>query len=164
MSTQFVGAAPMTSQRGCIATREKTPETFSLTNPARLWQKGRGPVPVLLLESFRGVPARATSPRTVSPSSVRKPRAHRSRCRSLLPCQTDRRCASSSRIPRRRGTSPCSARRELVHTRESPARSFRGAPSQSLPLAVRPILRRADEHLYKVVMQGVVELALEAPS
>src|SRR3989442_2889110 len=33
----------------------------------------------------------------------------------------------------------------------------------SLPLALRPVLRRADEHFDQIIVQSVVELTLEGP-
>ena len=52
---------------------------------------------------------------------------------------------------------------ELGRVLEFPARSFREARSQSLPVAIGPILRRANKHLHEIVVQRIVELALEAP-
>jgi len=40
---------------------------------------------------------------------------------------------------------------------------FSGAGSQTFPLVLDAVLRRADEHFDEVVMQAVIELALEAP-
>jgi len=40
---------------------------------------------------------------------------------------------------------------------------FSGAGSQTFPLALDAVLRRADEHFDQIVMQAVIELALEAP-
>src|SRR6266702_6749139 len=84
-------------------------------------------------------------------------------CKSRRPCRTAWRCASNSRVRDRRGTSPCSERRESGPVRGFPARSFGGEHSQSLPLAVGAVLRRADEHFHEVVVQRVEKLALKTP-
>src|SRR5579864_4086565 len=84
-------------------------------------------------------------------------------CRNRQPCRIDPRGWCNSRIPHRRGTFPCSGRRESGRGHRSLARFFHAALSQSLSLAVGAILWRADEHLDEVVVQRVVELALEGP-
>src|SRR2546428_4338479 len=50
----------------------------------------------------------------------------------------------------------------LPISRGFPAR-FSRAGSQPLPLALRPVLRRADEHFDQIIVQSVVELTLEGP-
>src|SRR5579859_254728 len=145
------------------ARREKTRETSSPTNPAHPAQRGRGRDQAPRPQSALEIPERATSRRTDGPSGDRKPRGRHSRYRSLQPYQTGRRCVSSSRTGRRRDTTPCSARRESAHAHGFRAQSPGGVPSQALLLAVRPILRRPNEHLHEVVVERVVKLALEAP-
>jgi len=47
--------------------------------------------------------------------------------------------------------------------RGSPPQSSAGERSQSLPLAIQAVLRRADEHLDEIIVQRIEELALKAP-
>src|SRR5580700_4804117 len=84
-------------------------------------------------------------------------------CRNRRPCRIVPRCASSSQARDRRGRVPCSARMEWSRVRGLRARFFGEADSQFPLAAVGSVLRRADEHFYEVVVQRVVELALEAP-
>jgi hypothetical protein len=51
----------------------------------------------------------------------------------------------------------------VVRIRESRLQSFGEECSKSLSMSFGAILRRADEHLYEIVVQGIEELALEAP-
>ncbi len=51
----------------------------------------------------------------------------------------------------------------MVRVLESRLQSFGEECSKSLPMSFGAILRGADEHLYEIVVQGIEELALEAP-
>src|SRR2546428_11990663 len=144
------------------ARREKTPEISSLTNRAHPERttRGRGLVPAA--QFVRVSRACATSLRTVVPAVARRPRAHRSTCRNRPPCRTVPHGVSSSPARDRIGTTPCSGKKAWARVREFPAR-FSDAGSQAFPLALDTVLGRASEHFDEVIMQAVVELALEAP-
>ena len=72
-------------------------------------------------------------------------------------------CASNSHALDRTGNVPCSARSEWGHAREFPVQFPGEADSQFLPATFGAVLRSADEHLAEIIVQRVVELALEAP-
>src|SRR4051794_30327281 len=142
---------------------ERSPQTSSPTSPEHLAQTTLFPDQAPGPRHAQANPARATFHQTAAPTGVRTPHAHRSRYKSLPPCRTAPRYVSSSRTRDRKGTSPYIAKRELGRARRSPLRSCGGVRSQSLFLAVLAILRRADEHLHKIVVQRVIKLPLEAP-
>src|SRR5579872_192804 len=145
------------------AAPERTPETSSPTSPTHPAQTILDQRQVHAARSLQAIPERATFLQIAARAIARIPHEHRSMCRSPPLCRTAARSASNTQVSDRRDTAPYTARRELARVRESPAESFRGARSQSLPLAIGAILRRADEHLDKVIMQRVVELSLEGP-
>ena len=94
-------------------------------------------------------------------------------CRSLRLCRTAMRSSCSSRALRRRGTSPCSAKKESGRALESLLRSFAVTRSHALlltiffltivPLSIGAILRGANEHFHEVIVKSVVKLSLKAP-
>src|SRR6266568_9461853 len=145
-----------------IAAREKTQETSSPTNPAHRAQTGpvRDRVPELQFAPENLVHAR--SPQTAGPAGVRKLHEHRWMYKSPPPCRTVPHHASNSPAQDRRDKAPCSARTESALARGFPAQFCREG-SQALPLALRPVLRGPDEHFDQIIVQRIVELALEGP-
>src|SRR5437016_7939034 len=156
-----LAAAPIFLQANSAAP-EKTQETSSPTNPTRRAQTAhvRGQVPEPQYARANLVHAR--SPQTAAPAGVRKRHGHRWMYKSLPPCRTVPHLASNSPARDHRDKAPCSARTESARARGFPAR-FSRAGSQPLPLALRPVLRRADEHFDQIIVQSVVELTLEGP-
>src|SRR5215469_851798 len=146
----------------CSAARRKNPGTSSPTSPAHPAQTIRVPGPAPKFPFAQVCPERATSLQTAAPARVRIPHAHRSRCRSPRLCRIFPRCSNSSRVLDRRGTFPCSARKEAARARGFPAR-FSGGDSQASLAPVFAVLRRAGKHLDQVVVQRVVELPLKLP-
>src|SRR5579863_7477099 len=144
------------------APHQRTPETFSPTNPTHPAQTIRGRARVPEVRSGPAIPARATSRRTAAPAGVQRPHARRWRCRSPRPCQTAQHSASSNPAQDRKGTSPCTGKTESAHAREFPAQ-FSGAESQAVPLTLKAILRRTNKHFHQVVVQTIVELPLQGP-
>src|SRR5207248_1635678 len=155
-------AAPPIFLQANSAAPEKTQETSSPTNPTRRAQTAhvRGQVPEPQYARANLVHAR--SPQTAGPAGVRKRHGHRWTYRSLRPCRIVPHLASNSPARDHRDKAPCSARTESARARGFPAR-FSRAGSQPLPLALRPVLRRADEHFDQIIVQSVVELTLEGP-
>src|SRR6516165_9243659 len=85
-------------------------------------------------------------------------------CRSLPPFRIATHSSCNSRIPGRRGTSPCTSRRESARrARGSSPRSCAAARSQSPPLPVFVVLWCANEHFDEVIVQGIVKLPLKTP-
>src|SRR5579872_5639549 len=162
-SSQSASAELANSPPERNAAPERTPETTSPTSPTHPAQTILDQRQVHAARSLQAIPERATFPQIAARAAARTPHEYRLMCRSPPLCRTAARSASNIQVPGRRDTDPYSGRRELARVRESPAQSFRGARSQSLPLAIGAILRRADEHLDKVIMQRVVELSLEGP-
>src|SRR3989441_5995412 len=155
-------AAPPIFLQANSAAPEKTQETSSPTNPTRRAQTAhvRGQVPEPQYARANLVHAR--SPQTAAPAGVRKRHGHRWMYKSLPPCRTVPHLASNSPARDRKDKALCSARTESALARGFPA-GFSLAGSQTLPLALRPVLRRPDKHFNEVVVQRVVELALESP-
>src|SRR5438552_7396349 len=160
-----IGAASATRPiflRASSAAPEKIEETSSPTNPAHRVQTGpvqdRVPEP----QYARANLVHARSPRTAGPAGARKRHEHRWMYKSLPPCRTVPHLASNSPARDHRDKAPCSARTESARARGFPAR-FSLAGSQALPLALRPVLRRPDEHFDQIIVQRVVELTLEGP-
>ena len=144
------------------AARERTPETSSLTNPAN--RVRTVPVPGQALK-FQFAPenrALAISLRTDVQAASQKRRERHLRYKNPPPCRTAPRRASNTPDRGRRDTSPYIARTESARARGFPA-EFSRAGSQPLPLAIRPVLRRANEHFDQIIVQRVVKLALEGP-
>ena len=162
-SPQCVSVAQTSVRPGHTVSSQRSLETFSPTTREHPAQTSRGRV---LARSSRCAPAnqeRATSLRTGVPAIGRRRHARRLMCRSLLPCRTSQHCASSSQDSVHTNTVPYSARREWGRVRGYPARSFGGVGSLFFEAAIGAILRRANEHFDKVVVQSVIELALEVP-
>src|SRR5438270_5461376 len=163
MPARCVREVQTTFQPGRSATRERNPEISSPTSPAHPVRKGRVRDRALSESCDRETPELATSLRTGAPTGVRTRRAHRWTYRSLRPFQTVQRCASSNRAPGHIDTAPYSAKMEWGRVLGFHPQSSGGVPSQALLLTVGAVLRRADKHFDEIVVQSVVELALEAP-
>src|SRR5437879_463105 len=142
---------------------ERNRETSSPTSPEHPVQTALFPDQALESRSVQESPACATSPQTAAPAIAQRLHARRSRYRNRRLCRTAPLSASSSPTRDRRGKSPCSERRELVHAQGSPLRSSAAVRSHPLPLTVFSVLRRANEHLHEIVVERVIELPLEAP-
>src|SRR5579872_6743086 len=146
-----------------IVSPGRTQETSSPTSPLHLVRKARARDQILESQYAKASRAHATSLRTVAPANVRTPHARRSKCRSRRPCRIAPRSGSSSRTQNRKGKAACTAKMESARVSRSPLQFSAAVRSQSLLLSIGPILRRADEHLDKIVMQSVVKLALKTP-
>src|ERR1700691_3974505 len=154
---------PPSALRERNAAREKSPGTFCQTSrghPART-SLALGRLPPF--RCARASPGRATSHRTGGLTAGRRQHERRWRYRSLRLCRTAGRFANSIRVRDRRGTVPCSVKTGCGRAREFLVRSFGAVDSQFLLAAVGTILGRADEHFDEVVVQRIVELALETP-
>src|SRR5580658_6823463 len=143
--------------------REGTPGTVFWTSPEHPARTSHGPGRVRSARFSRGNRARATFRQTGAPRGGRKLCARHSKYRNLRPCRIAVRFASSSPVQGHRDRVPCSARKGWGRDRGFPARSSDAENSQFLLAAIGAVLRGADEHFAEIIVQCIVELALEAP-
>src|SRR5579872_6336722 len=136
--------------------------TSSLTNPSRPGQTSRVLDQVPESRFGLALPAPAIFPRTDVPTTCRTPRGHRSKCRNHRLCQIVPHCANSNQGLGDKDKLPCSEKRVWGRVRVFPAQ-FSGAGSQAFPLTFEAVLWSADKHFDQIVVQAIIELALQAP-
>src|SRR5579862_1985100 len=142
---------------------EKNAGICSLPSSGSLVQTNRVPGRARSVQFSPDIPALATFLQTDAPAVVRRPHVCRSRYRNLRFYRTAPRLGSSSQIRRRRGTTPYTAKRESVPAGEFLLRFCRAEDSHFFLAALGAVLRSADKHFDKIIVERIVKLPLKAP-